>query len=435
MPLAKAKRSLATLSRASFDFFERVIRTFLNLKPCPANESAANHRAFLQEFQRFRIWIVDLGVLVPGHGSLDYRLRDTESLLNIFESYLDDLNCSLQETLEISNPNPGGIEISERTSAQSEDERSDEDDDSISEILDEEEKEPQSYIDILLASVTKVIDQLYQLSTVVRNPAARLVSSKASLHKEIDADSGIDLIDAFSHSDHDYVLSVFREYHSRLSEDFRKLQPFPVRREAAQSKLWHWPNDCAICEANIAPIRHDESSSLGDPDTSKRWNDAEDATKFLVHRIARAINQRRQYFAYWKQHHTRVESHTETALASRPQLPNIFDRPTPEFPLDKRDDRHPTLLRLTDLLAPPTVTTATALSPSALLSVDTRSEMSVSEYAASDWDPGHENTQFPEPLKVGRADKFFTCPYCHTICPRNMLSEKAWKYVKIRAIP
>ena len=74
-------------------------------------------------------------------------------------------------------------------------------------------------------------------------------------------------------------------------------------------------------------------------------------------------------------------------------------------------------MNLANLLAPPTVTTATILRPMPLLHVDARSETSVSEYAASDWSPAREVLQFPEPPKVHAHERFFVCPYCHTICP------------------
>jgi hypothetical protein len=177
------------------------------------------------------------------------------------------------------------------------------------------------------------------------------------------------------------------------------------------------------------PIDPIESSSSDESETNERWPEAERIVDFLVHRVSRAINQRRRRFAYWKHHRGKVETRTEEALTSRTLTPMPTALPPVELVQGKGAEHPSNPLRLADLLAPPTVTTATALAPGLALRFDNRSDVSVSEYAASDWSPAHEVLGFPNPPKVRGHEKFFVCPYCFTICPRKMLAVKAWKYV------
>ena len=48
--------------------------------------------ALQDQAQRFKIWAIDLGLIVPRHGSLDYRVREAESLQRTLVTYLDDLS-------------------------------------------------------------------------------------------------------------------------------------------------------------------------------------------------------------------------------------------------------------------------------------------------------------------------------------------------------
>jgi hypothetical protein len=49
------------------------------------------------ETQRFHLWVANLGVLSPGHASLDYRLRDAESVRLVVEKLLKGLVASTSE--------------------------------------------------------------------------------------------------------------------------------------------------------------------------------------------------------------------------------------------------------------------------------------------------------------------------------------------------
>lgn len=51
----------------------------------------------INEGYRFKIWSKSTGLLIPGHGSLDYRVREAESLSTILCSFLTDLQENFEE--------------------------------------------------------------------------------------------------------------------------------------------------------------------------------------------------------------------------------------------------------------------------------------------------------------------------------------------------
>ena len=55
------------------------------------------HAAITAEADRFELWSVNLGLFVSGHGSLDYRLRQAESLKHTIKTFLTNLYTALIE--------------------------------------------------------------------------------------------------------------------------------------------------------------------------------------------------------------------------------------------------------------------------------------------------------------------------------------------------
>ena len=50
-----------------------------------------------EQSDRFTLWAVNMGLRAPGHGSLDYRVRDAEGLQDSFYQLLTNLNWALGE--------------------------------------------------------------------------------------------------------------------------------------------------------------------------------------------------------------------------------------------------------------------------------------------------------------------------------------------------
>jgi hypothetical protein len=52
---------------------------------------------FAAEADRFELWAVNMGLFVSGHGSLDYRIREAETLGLTLLTFISDLGTSLVE--------------------------------------------------------------------------------------------------------------------------------------------------------------------------------------------------------------------------------------------------------------------------------------------------------------------------------------------------
>ena len=55
------------------------------------------HAAIAAQSDRFELWSINIGLFVPGHGSLDYRLREAESLTTTVGTFLINLNTALMQ--------------------------------------------------------------------------------------------------------------------------------------------------------------------------------------------------------------------------------------------------------------------------------------------------------------------------------------------------
>jgi hypothetical protein len=259
----------------------------------------------------------------------------------------------------------------------------------------------ESYTDLLLDSVRDPIDRLYKVSTKVRNPSTRLGSSRAASYQQIDEESGVDFLRAIEQADHDYVRSLFLQY-----QKFRALQ----EREAVEP-----PKDI---------VREGEGNVWEPIQTVLSQHRA--SNSFLIRRIARANVRRRQQFAYWKNHREKLARHAWASISTQSIL-----TPGTEIPSQLSLERHisndsPILLAE---LAPPiaSVTTATNLYLAQPEAVENQSTYIVSEYTPSTWQPARDIVAFPPPPRAQLGKKFFECPYCFTLCPREVLADKAWK--------
>ncbi|KAL6876222.1 hypothetical protein HDV57DRAFT_510564 [Trichoderma longibrachiatum] len=338
---------------------------------------------FLAQFDRFELWAVNLGVFVMGHGSLDYRIRDSESMREAILKMLQNLTRSLEEVLDYLN---GDIE--------SEDEGSD------------IESEMESDMDLLLDSVKDPIDRLYKMTVWIRNPATRLPSSKARNFQQIDQETKVDLFRSYEAFDYDYISSLFLQY-----EKEKALQESPTARheeEAGgvddQDQVWE-------------PIR----TTL----ELNRLRFSNGTESYLIRRIARANGRRRQQFAYWGSHKDKLRAHSSV----------VVDAPTHDVPDDGPGVEGGN--KDSPAKAPLTVTTATQLRLSNGAGKEWFEkanvlDFAVSEYAPSAWEPSKDVVSFPLPPKVSAEDEFFECPYCYTICPASILAKRAWRAHVIR---
>ncbi|PTB69279.1 hypothetical protein BBK36DRAFT_1104851, partial [Trichoderma citrinoviride] len=318
-----------------------------------------------------------------GHGSLDYRIRDSEHMREAILKMVKSLTRSLDEVLDYLN---GDIE--------QEDEESDID------------SEMESDMDLLLDSVKDPIDRLYKLAVWIRNPAARLPSSKARDFQQIDQETKVDLFKSFESFDYDYVRSLFLQY-----EKDKALQENPTAKP--QQEVGDIDDQDRVWE----PIRTTlELNKLSISNGSE---------SYLVRRIARANGRRRQQFAYWRKHKDKLRAQSSVVIdAPTHELPNT------DQPIEGGGKNNPTKALLT-------ITTATQLpladgAGNELFEKSNVLNVAVSEYAPSAWEPSKDTVSFPLPPKASTKDQFFECPYCYTICPASLLAKRAWRAHLIR---
>lgn len=87
--------TLAEIGKGIFRLFQGLAAPSVVAQLHPSDTSTL--KLINAEGERFKLWAANLGLLVPGHGSLDYRVREAEGLASILKSFLLDLHESVQE--------------------------------------------------------------------------------------------------------------------------------------------------------------------------------------------------------------------------------------------------------------------------------------------------------------------------------------------------
>ncbi|KAK5657626.1 hypothetical protein OQA88_2698 [Cercophora sp. LCS_1] len=362
------------------------------------------------EADRFELWAVNLGLFASGHASLDYRVRDTESIQQTLLRFLSSLNEALNEVLEYFG---GAFPSANKAPDEASDsERGDFDVDFSDDGF---ASEGVSDADLLLDSIRDPINRLFKMGIWIRNPTSRFTSPKALGYAVINTETGVDLLEVFKSYDYDYISSLFLEYRKvKALED-----NIPVTEPAVP---------------DTKTALHDETEHVWEPIRTvlaQHAHERSDGTEpFLVRRIAGANTRRRQLIAYWKVHRDKLDQQAAWNLRMlRPQLQGG----TPSLSAIETAPQAPTnsgASNLDDfggLAAPQSVTTASQLDFSRLaVRDDGQSDMSVSEYAASTWRPGKEVLGFPPPPAHPAGTQAFQCPYCSTLCSGALLRERAW---------
>lgn len=366
--------SLSHVGHAIYALLEQIaiFRTKL-----PGNSEALQTlNLIVNESDRFKIWSSSTGLLIPGHGSLDYRVREAESLSKTFRSFLTDLRENFEEgkldkfqklcserfshtiltVLALGLQDTLAVET-EDSAAECDSEGDNDSDDS-------------DILDTLLESIKDVIDRLFRLAIKLRSPETRLRSSRAQNFQILD--DGVDLFKCFGEFEYDFVSSLFQHYRKG-------------------PKL-----------ANLA--EHTAS-----PDGNSKLHHDDGSFRYLIERIALANVARRRQFAYWKHHRLKLEKHTEVAIAAR-KVPKVSILPAP-----------------VNLAPAMTISTATQLLNPTRHFDDLVSMASVSEYMPSSTGEHGDVVIFPPPPHVAAESKFFECPYCFTTCAKKTSKVKAWQ--------
>lgn len=268
--------------------------------------------ALANQFQRFGLWAKNLGLYDLGHSSLDYRFRDAPTVHKYARKLLDDLEKSIYQSMsailrpflgphrflyisinartlakillvqqDIDRPNSGWAIVaprpprpkhaSNRIAAADTDFDMDQDSDETS----EDEETLMSYQEgsissIVLENLKLTIDRLYKLAFQIRNPATRMGLSKARNYREIDQETGLDVMDIYASFDSRHLAAIAGQFWGKSQEE---------------------------CESH-----------------------------YLIQRLAKANTHRRRQFGQWRRHKLKQDN-AEKAVAQ-----TLGNKPTAQLP-------------------------------------------------------------------------------------------------------
>ena len=233
--------------------------------------------------------------------------------------------------------------------------------DSDSEDFDTYDREP--FTETALSNASRTIDRLYRIAFKIRNPATRIGFTKARNYQQIDQESGVDLIKAFSHFDFKHVQEFFLQYSPEADQDF--------------------------------------------------------ADNFLVNRLAKSITRRRQQFKQWSTHRIKVETASKDASpfelirSSNPARTGPIQQELLEVTPNHN-------------VAISVPSSATRIDDAQINLEDTTSIISTSTYVRLSQQPEY-SVEIPELPKKLRGEREFECPYCHILCSKRTAGAQAWK--------
>ncbi|KAL5041264.1 hypothetical protein BDW71DRAFT_212290 [Aspergillus fruticulosus] len=176
------------------------------------------------EMQRYELWARNLGLYTAGHSSLDYRFRDAQLLFDHTLDLLGDLTRVLSQLLKVVTKDMSrGEDISE----------------------DSEEEDISSYQDkplfeVFTISTGATIDKLYRLAFKIRNPAMRLGSSKALGYREVDRETGVDLMKQFAQLDERYIQDLFHSYNASHTDDHYLIPRLAKANTRRRQQFRYW---------------------------------------------------------------------------------------------------------------------------------------------------------------------------------------------------
>ena len=269
--------------------------------------------ALENQSQRFGLWAKSLGLYDLGHSSLDYRFRDAPTVHQHARKLLDDLEKSIYESMSailspLPGPSPWFIYISVHARTRAEillvqqdvdwpnsgwaiaaeqpprpmhaanriaavdadfdmnqgDDESSEDEETLMSYQEE------SISSIVLGNIKLTIDRLYKLAFQVRNPATRMGLSKARDYREIDQDTGVDVMDFYASLDLKHMAEIAKQFWGKSQEE---------------------------CESH-----------------------------YLIQRLARANTHRRRQFGQWRRHKLKQDN-AEKAITL-----TLENKPTAQLP-------------------------------------------------------------------------------------------------------
>ncbi|KAJ5536372.1 hypothetical protein N7513_009558 [Penicillium frequentans] len=374
--------ALSTSCASGFDTLTQSLRT-------SSNEFRKQMMPMVieNEYARFKIWAGNLGALQRGRSSLDARLRDSVVLRAAVLKFLGQLQDTLSKSAEITTGLRLPYEQSADVTHDADEETEDNSDnsDSSSDISTGELAER-------LEELRDVMQHLYRLSFKIRNTRYRSLTKKALLMKEEDPQTGTDLFSAYA---------IFDRRHVQESLDHLR---------------WH-----TSLKEFAAEAAKDTNHRFSDvSDDGHRLLDSDD---FLRDRLAKAITNRRRYFAYWRRHGLKL-SHVTDELAPLQNLTTLVKPVKPPF---KSLFTPPISGNFTPAPGSKTMVSGTDFSMYRNGLEDQLDTETVTSYATTAYDINGKSPEMPPypPDAVGKSE--FVCPYCWVACPSRQGKGNSWQ--------
>jgi hypothetical protein len=244
-----------------------------------------------------------------------------------------------------------------------------------------------------LNEIKDVMEHLYRLSFKIRNTRYRSLTMKALLMKEEDPQTGKDLFSAYAIFDRRHV----------------------------QESLNHLRRRPSVVEWAAEPAR-DPNHGIFDvlDDAGDRLLDSHD---FLQDRLAKAITNRRRYFAYWRRHALKLSNVTDELAPQQ----NSTTLVKPAESSSKAPIAPPISANFTSAPGPKTMVSGTDLSMYNRELDDQLDTETVISYATTAYDVDGKSPKLPPPPPDVAGKSEFVCPYCWVACPSRQGKGRPWQ--------
>lgn len=399
MSQVPVSKDLATLGNEVLSAFRKASGETARLRdgsqPPPSCETACK-----TESQRFQLWSINLGLFQSSHKSLDYRLRQNETVRSFVAALLTDL-CFALDDRKSSRPIIVGMRTQRllvvyELSQDSKDDTRDllagihaasesNIDAQSSQLANEGETSDSSsgnanektLMALYMEDVIEINDELMKVAMQIRSPEMRKPRHETGSHDEVDHD---------------------KDVYTKVLQSFRK-------KGVEQTLLSARRRILSIDQAGTSPVLRDSD-------------------EFLVDRLSKANDFRRQQFEYWKTYRSHsVRGTTNAAAVAGAEdahdtpPPHSLSIPKAEVILVKSNQR---------ACATVSMPSVTLLAPDFELR-SIRSARTHQSRALTIHGPSGDLIFWPEVPPTVPIGKEFECPLCYFICPREQRSGEAWR--------
>jgi hypothetical protein len=209
-----------------------------------------------------------------------------------------------------------------------------------------------------------------------------------------------------------YELSFVIRNHKSKQSSYRKAESYRSSTEATNTdslQCFHKFDRMHVVEF-IDEMRRDGNRAIR-PDSMPA------KTKALIERLVQATDKRRRQLHYWERHEKKLNAQwptSETGLLNEPHADEIY-RPVIRSSAITESYTKPIL----------SDTDATDFKQRNVhQGLDT---MSMASFASTLVDMAGNEARFPDPPKVDEGVNEFKCPYCHVLCPVKDLVPRQWR--------